>query len=151
MSNRTDGLGDTIARGYSEKDMPAPKSGPTAALQRERDEAGNALSDLNSRMIDERARAEKAEARVRKLEAKLIEATADGGFYLTHTLEEIATANARAEHAEAAEKAMREALQALVDEQNGPPLIRDAAEWEAAMSKARAALQGQGGNSVQYD
>jgi hypothetical protein len=33
-----------------------------------------------------------------------------------------------------------EALQDLMDEQNGPPLIRDAPQWEAAMDKARAAI-----------
>jgi len=33
-----------------------------------------------------------------------------------------------------------EALGALVDEQNGPPLIRDAERWQAAMDKARTAL-----------
>jgi hypothetical protein len=35
---------------------------------------------------------------------------------------------------------MHEALQELMDEQNGPPLIRNTATWEAAMAKARAAL-----------
>jgi hypothetical protein len=35
---------------------------------------------------------------------------------------------------------MHEALQELMDEQNGPPLIRNTATWEAAMVKARAAL-----------
>jgi hypothetical protein len=33
-----------------------------------------------------------------------------------------------------------EALQALMDEQNGPPLIRDAPRWEAAVDLARAAI-----------
>jgi hypothetical protein len=33
-----------------------------------------------------------------------------------------------------------EALETLVDEQNGPPLYRHAAGWEAAMNKARAAI-----------
>ena len=37
---------------------------------------------------------------------------------------------------------LREALQALYDEQNGPPLIRDAAGWEAAMELASKALEG---------
>lgn len=36
---------------------------------------------------------------------------------------------------------LREALQALYDEQNGPPLIRDKAYWEAAMAKASKALE----------
>lgn len=36
---------------------------------------------------------------------------------------------------------LREALQALYDEQNGPPLIRDKADWEAAMAKAGKALE----------
>lgn len=36
---------------------------------------------------------------------------------------------------------LREALQALYDEQNGPPLIRDKADWEAAMAKASKALE----------
>ena len=35
-----------------------------------------------------------------------------------------------------------EALQALYDEQNGPPLIRDASRWEAAMELASNALEG---------
>lgn len=35
---------------------------------------------------------------------------------------------------------MREALQALYDEQNGPPLLRREAEWNAAMDLARGAL-----------
>ena len=37
--------------------------------------------------------------------------------------------------------ALLEALQALYDEQNGPPLIRHQAAWEAAMEKARAAIK----------
>lgn len=37
---------------------------------------------------------------------------------------------------------LREALQALYDEQNGPPLIRDAARWGAAMQLASKALEG---------
>lgn len=36
---------------------------------------------------------------------------------------------------------LREALQALYDEQNGPPLIRDKADWDAAMAKASKALE----------
>lgn len=36
---------------------------------------------------------------------------------------------------------LREALQALLDEQNGPPLIRNAASWQAACDAARAALK----------
>ena len=40
----------------------------------------------------------------------------------------------------AAAPELLEALQELMDEQNGPPLIRDAPAWEAAMSKARAAI-----------
>ncbi len=36
---------------------------------------------------------------------------------------------------------LKEALQDLMDEQNGPPLIRNQASWEAAMSKAREALK----------
>jgi len=33
-----------------------------------------------------------------------------------------------------------EALQALYDEQNGPPLIRNQAQWESAMREAETAL-----------
>lgn len=33
-----------------------------------------------------------------------------------------------------------DALRELRDRQNGPPLIRDAAQWEAAMAKADAVL-----------
>lgn len=36
--------------------------------------------------------------------------------------------------------ALREALTDLHAVQNGPPLIRHQAEWEAAMTKTRAAL-----------
>jgi len=35
---------------------------------------------------------------------------------------------------------LREALQALMDAQNGPPLLRDAAAWGSAMAGARIAL-----------
>ena len=42
---------------------------------------------------------------------------------------------------EAQRDALLEALQALYDEQNGPPLIRHQAAWEAAMQKARAAIK----------
>ena len=41
---------------------------------------------------------------------------------------------------EAQRDALLEALQALYDEQQGPPLIRHQAAWEAAMEKARAAI-----------
>ena len=41
---------------------------------------------------------------------------------------------------EAQRDALLEALQALYDEQEGPPLIRRQAQWEAAMNKARAAI-----------
>ena len=36
--------------------------------------------------------------------------------------------------------ALLEALQALYDEQEGPPLIRRHRQWQAAMDKARAAI-----------
>ena len=36
---------------------------------------------------------------------------------------------------------LKEALQDLMDEQNGPPLIRHKDKWEAAMSTAREALK----------
>jgi len=36
--------------------------------------------------------------------------------------------------------ALAEALQDLMDEQNGPPLIRDAEYWQAAWDKSAAAL-----------
>lgn len=35
---------------------------------------------------------------------------------------------------------LREALENLLDEQNGPPLIGHAASWQAAIDQARAAL-----------
>ena len=37
---------------------------------------------------------------------------------------------------------LKEALQSLYDEQNGPPLIRYQKSWEAAMDKAEQALKG---------
>ena len=43
--------------------------------------------------------------------------------------------------AEAQRDALLEALQALYDEQQGPPLIRHQAAWEAAMQQARAAIK----------
>jgi hypothetical protein len=52
-------------------------------------------------------------------------------------LEEVFT---RAEAAEAREKALREALENLMDWQNGPPLITYTEGWTAAMEQARAAL-----------
>ena len=42
---------------------------------------------------------------------------------------------------EAQRDLLLEALQALYDEQQGPPLIRHQAAWEAAMEKARAAIK----------
>lgn len=36
---------------------------------------------------------------------------------------------------------LKEALQALYDEQNGPPLIRDQKDWEFAMALAEKALK----------
>ena len=44
------------------------------------------------------------------------------------------------EKVEAERDALIEALQALVDEQNGPPLLKDVEYWEAAMSQAGEAL-----------
>ena len=41
---------------------------------------------------------------------------------------------------EAQRDALLEALQALYDEQEGPPLIRRHRQWQAAMDKARAAI-----------
>lgn len=37
---------------------------------------------------------------------------------------------------------LRDALQELYDEQNGPPLLRDEKEWRAAMDKAEKLLTG---------
>ena len=42
---------------------------------------------------------------------------------------------------EAQRDALLEALQALYDEQNGPPLLRHQSAWEAAIEKARAAIK----------
>lgn len=39
---------------------------------------------------------------------------------------------------------LKEALQALYDEQNGPPLIREEAEWNAAMRLAEECLRKDG-------
>lgn len=36
---------------------------------------------------------------------------------------------------------LERALQALLDEQNGPPLLRDAAAWEAAVRRAQDVLR----------
>ena len=44
------------------------------------------------------------------------------------------------EKVEAERDALIEALQALVDEQNGPPLLKDVEYWEAAMNQAGEAL-----------
>ena len=44
------------------------------------------------------------------------------------------------EKVEAERDALRSALQALVDEQNGPPLLKDSEYWEAAMNQAGEAL-----------
>lgn len=38
---------------------------------------------------------------------------------------------------------LADALQTLYDEQNGPPLIRDAPQWQAAMDRARELLKAQ--------
>lgn len=46
----------------------------------------------------------------------------------------------RIEALEAENKALREALECLVDEQNGPPLDVHAKSWCAAMDRARALL-----------
>ncbi|RPI97351.1 MAG: hypothetical protein EHM32_01680 [Spirochaetales bacterium] len=48
---------------------------------------------------------------------------------------------ARADAAEARAKEARDALEALMAEQEGPPLIRNAASWEAAMNRARAVIE----------
>ena len=53
----------------------------------------------------------------------------------------IAVWRGRTLRAEAQRDVLLEALQALYDEQNGPPLIRHQAAWEAAMEKARAAIK----------
>ena len=47
---------------------------------------------------------------------------------------------ARADAAEAREAVLRDALQGLYDEQNGPPLIRRETDWQMAMRDAVAAL-----------
>lgn len=44
--------------------------------------------------------------------------------------------------------AMHEALEALVDEQNGPPLLRDKEQWEAAMAKAYKVLGREANNGA---
>ena len=44
--------------------------------------------------------------------------------------------------------ALLEALQALYDEQEGPPLIRRHRQWQAAMDKARAAIAAVEGEST---
>ncbi len=47
---------------------------------------------------------------------------------------------ARAEAAEARVRSLEEALQLLMDVQNGPPLVTYEAQWNEAMARARAAL-----------
>jgi len=42
---------------------------------------------------------------------------------------------------QAENKRLKEALELLVAAQNGPPLVRDQFEWEAAMEAALAALR----------
>jgi len=42
-------------------------------------------------------------------------------------------------------EALQEALQSLLDVQNGPPLIKYADEWGSAVEAARAALEGKDG------
>lgn len=46
--------------------------------------------------------------------------------------------------AEADNARLREALQDLMDVQNGPPLVRDEEDWNNAMGAARKALSGEG-------
>lgn len=59
---------------------------------------------------------------------------------IADTIVDVNMTAARAERLEADLAAAREALQALLDVQNGPPLIRDTEEWNVAMALARAAL-----------
>lgn len=55
------------------------------------------------------------------------------------------TANLRDSVAEAADRieALEEALQSLLDVQNGPPLLKYEDDWQSAMDAARAALAGE--------
>jgi uncharacterized protein YoxC len=55
---------------------------------------------------------------------------------LGDTKEEQKTINEAADEIER----LREALRDLLDEQNGPPLVRRADEWQAAVDQARATL-----------
>ena len=57
-----------------------------------------------------------------------------------HAMEGMAFRELREARAKIA--ALRGALEDLMDEQNGPPLIRDAASWQAAMDNALRVLAG---------
>ena len=53
---------------------------------------------------------------------------------------EIIQQAATIERLQAENSQLREALESLLDEQNGPPLIRHAASWQAAVDRAMAIL-----------
>jgi len=76
--------------------------------------------------------------------ARLAEENAQLQCILGEAEEAARVEEVRATKAEADNARLREALQDLMDVQNGPPLVRDEEDWNKAMSSARAALSGEG-------
>ena len=68
----------------------------------------------------------------------------DGVTYDMHTAalhNAIKRLQAELDTAKEENKQLRDALQDLYDEQNGPPLLRDEVSWQAAMDKAEKLLE----------
>lgn len=84
----------------------------------------------DTRIREERQRAERAEAEV-----------AEWKRMFQDTLKANGELQAEVARMAAEREADRKALQALVDVQNGPPLVKYAADWHAAMDAAIAALR----------
>lgn len=55
-------------------------------------------------------------------------------------VDELAEVRKRIAELEIEKAELVDALRELADRQNGPPLVRDAAKWEAAMAQAYAVL-----------
>lgn len=73
--------------------------------------------------------------------------------FANHNAAILGKAVLEADHAASAElegriRKLERALQALYDVQNGPPLIRDSEQWEAAMTQAAALLHPQGADTA---
>lgn len=96
-----------------------------------------AWSAVESYVKDLLTRSETAEERIKELEAEvttpILVATNRLADQLADVRTSLGTAKIRID-------ALKDALQDLMDEQNGPPLIRDEEAWEAAMEKARIAV-----------